>query len=201
MTGRNPARLPKPGLMLTLLLLALAAAACAPLIPAQAPGWQPPPTVPVLGRATATPTATPRPTNTPAGTRTPTPTPTRAGIHPTGAAAAPNNGRATPAATIDPASLPLGAPGLATLAAGATEPDMTATPAAPAPAARLAGAIQSNVVRRVTVLYTNDEHGWIAPQKARSGGDFGGFAELLGRWGRVEGYVLATRVRGTRSWS
>jgi 5'-nucleotidase / UDP-sugar diphosphatase len=48
--------------------------------------------------------------------------------------------------------------------------------------------IQSSSPRHLTILYTNDEHGWIAAQTQKGGGTTGGAAEMLGRWKATEGY-------------
>lgn len=58
----------------------------------------------------------------------------------------------------------------------AVPPAATGSPAAPA-------------VRRLTILYTNDEHGWLSAQRNKDGSSVGGAAELLGRWHAVEGYT------------
>jgi 2',3'-cyclic-nucleotide 2'-phosphodiesterase (5'-nucleotidase family) len=39
------------------------------------------------------------------------------------------------------------------------------------------------------ILYTNDEHGWLAAQKNKDGSSVGGAAEMLGRWREQEGYT------------
>lgn len=44
-------------------------------------------------------------------------------------------------------------------------------------------------IRRLTILYTNDEHGWIAAQPQKGAGKLGGAAELLGCWKQMEGYT------------
>ncbi|NOZ07322.1 MAG: bifunctional metallophosphatase/5'-nucleotidase [FCB group bacterium] len=41
----------------------------------------------------------------------------------------------------------------------------------------------SDVVRELTIFYTNDEHGWMVHD-----GDSGGAAEMVGQWRDVEGY-------------
>jgi 2',3'-cyclic-nucleotide 2'-phosphodiesterase (5'-nucleotidase family) len=58
---------------------------------------------------------------------------------------------------------------------------------APAAAPALSTSAPAPDIRPLTILYTNDEHGWIAaaPQDGRV---VGGAAELLGRWRQVEGY-------------
>jgi 2',3'-cyclic-nucleotide 2'-phosphodiesterase (5'-nucleotidase family) len=43
--------------------------------------------------------------------------------------------------------------------------------------------------KRLTILYTNDEHGWLVAQKAKDGSSVGGAAEMLGRWRQQEGYT------------
>jgi 2',3'-cyclic-nucleotide 2'-phosphodiesterase (5'-nucleotidase family) len=43
--------------------------------------------------------------------------------------------------------------------------------------------------KRLTILYTNDEHGWLAAQKNLDGSSVGGAAEMLGRWREQEGYT------------
>nr|WP_290665366.1 bifunctional UDP-sugar hydrolase/5'-nucleotidase [Ardenticatena sp.] len=43
-------------------------------------------------------------------------------------------------------------------------------------------------VRHMTILYTNDEHGWLEPHE-RDGRRVGGVAELLTRWRTEEGYT------------
>jgi 5'-nucleotidase/UDP-sugar diphosphatase len=59
-------------------------------------------------------------------------------------------------------------------------------PPAPAPTATPQGLAQP---KRLTVLYTNDEHGWLAAQKNKDGSSTGGAAEMLGRWREQEGYT------------
>ena len=44
-------------------------------------------------------------------------------------------------------------------------------------------------VKRLTILYTSDEHGWLVAQKDARGQQIGGAAELLGRWRAEEGYT------------
>ncbi len=58
---------------------------------------------------------------------------------------------------------------------------------APQPAS--AAATQAAAPKRLTILYTNDEHGWLVAQKNKDGTIVGGAAELLGRWKEQEGYV------------
>jgi len=55
-----------------------------------------------------------------------------------------------------------------------------------APAATSQGAAQP---KRLTILYTNDEHGWLAAQKNKDGSSIGGAAEMLGHWREQEGYT------------
>jgi 5'-nucleotidase / UDP-sugar diphosphatase len=43
--------------------------------------------------------------------------------------------------------------------------------------------------KRLTILYTNDEHGWLAAQQNKDGSSVGGAAEMLGRWREQEGYT------------
>ena len=40
------------------------------------------------------------------------------------------------------------------------------------------------ILRRLTLLYTNDEHGWMEPTE-----DTGGAAGLMGIWRQKEGYA------------
>jgi len=56
----------------------------------------------------------------------------------------------------------------------------------PVPAAKPQSAAQP---KRLTILYTNDEHGWLAAQKNKDGSSVGGAAEMLGRWREQEGYT------------
>ncbi len=44
-------------------------------------------------------------------------------------------------------------------------------------------------IRHLTILLTNDEHGWIAAQSGTGGKKVGGAAELAGRWRSAEGYA------------
>ena len=73
----------------------------------------------------------------------------------------------------------------ALLAACVSVPAPGATPS-PAPTATPQGAAQP---KRLTILYTNDEHGWLAAQKNKDGSSTGGAAEMLGRWREQEGYT------------
>ena len=57
-----------------------------------------------------------------------------------------------------------------------------------APTATAQGAAQP---KRLTILYTNDEHGWLAAQKNKDGSSVGGAAEMLGRWREQEGFTPA----------
>lgn len=50
------------------------------------------------------------------------------------------------------------------------------------------GAPSANTTR-LTILYTNDEHGWLAAQKGARGQWLGGAAEMLGQWRKAEGYT------------
>lgn len=45
------------------------------------------------------------------------------------------------------------------------------------------------VARRLTILYTNDEHGWLVAQTDKDKGTSGGAAEMLGLWQTREGYT------------
>ncbi len=72
---------------------------------------------------------------------------------------------------------------LLTLTACAPLPNRTGAAPTPTAAARLAAP------KRLTILYTNDEHGWLVAQKQRDGGTIGGAAEMLGRWREQEGYT------------
>ncbi len=50
-------------------------------------------------------------------------------------------------------------------------------------------ATASSPIRRLTILYTNDEHGWLVAQRGRDNSSVGGVAELLGLWQSREGYM------------
>lgn len=54
----------------------------------------------------------------------------------------------------------------------------TALPASPAP-----------TVKHLTILYTNDEHGWLVAQVNKDKSTTGGAAEMLGLWQAREGYT------------
>ncbi len=43
-------------------------------------------------------------------------------------------------------------------------------------------------LRSFTILYTNDEHGWLQSVEEDDGSISGGAAELMARWREVEGY-------------
>lgn len=43
-------------------------------------------------------------------------------------------------------------------------------------------------LHRLTILYTNDEHGWLLPTMAADGAQVGGVAEIMARWKTVEDY-------------
>ncbi|HEX9117461.1 MAG TPA: bifunctional UDP-sugar hydrolase/5'-nucleotidase [Anaerolineae bacterium] len=82
-----------------------------------------------------------------------------------------------PAATIRPVS---------------TAPELTQPPVSPVAAMTATPQGTAQVVgsgtHHLIVLYTNDEHGWIAPVTAKNGAQTGGDALLAGRWQQVEGY-------------
>ena len=59
-------------------------------------------------------------------------------------------------------------------------------PPSPAPTAAPPGLAQP---KRLTILYTNDEHGWLVAQQNKDGSSVGGAAEMLGRWREQEGYT------------
>ncbi len=61
----------------------------------------------------------------------------------------------------------------------------------PAPTLTPTPASQPADIRRLTILYTNDEHGWIASLPQKDGSKLGGAAELLGRWRQTESYTAA----------
>jgi len=73
----------------------------------------------------------------------------------------------------------------ALLAACVSVPAPGATPT-PAPTAPPQGAAQP---KRLTILYTNDEHGWLVAQQNKDGSSVGGAAEMLGRWREQESYT------------
>ncbi len=50
----------------------------------------------------------------------------------------------------------------------------------------------SSSFKRLTILYTNDEHGWLFPSHEKDGSQIGGAAELFTRWRMDEGYDPAS---------
>ncbi len=52
-----------------------------------------------------------------------------------------------------------------------------------------APAVSPSSPRRLTILYTNDEHGWLVAQRNRDNSQVGGVAEMLGLWQAREGYM------------
>lgn len=59
----------------------------------------------------------------------------------------------------------------------------------PAPAIPPPDGANHPAVKRLTILYTNDEHGWLEAQENRDKGTTGGAAEMLGLWQTREGYT------------
>ncbi len=60
---------------------------------------------------------------------------------------------------------------------------------APAPTVTFAPTDPARGVRNLTILYTNDEHGWLLPEAASQGQQVGGAAELMAVWREQEGYT------------
>jgi 2',3'-cyclic-nucleotide 2'-phosphodiesterase (5'-nucleotidase family) len=67
----------------------------------------------------------------------------------------------------------------------AAQAAITARDAAPPSSA---AASSASSVKRLTILYTNDEHGWLVAQKNKDG-QVGGAAEMLGQWQKDEKYA------------
>ncbi|RME09163.1 MAG: bifunctional metallophosphatase/5'-nucleotidase [Ardenticatenia bacterium] len=76
-------------------------------------------------------------------------------------------------------------------ASPAPTPTRTVSSAATPPATTTPETVHStpttDEIRHLTILYTNDEHGWLEPHE-RDGRRVGGVAELLTRWRTEEGY-------------
>ena len=72
------------------------------------------------------------------------------------------------------------------LLASCATPSLPATPAAPAPTATSAPAPAANEAITLTVLYTNDEHGWFMGKKEGQGA-----ANMMGLWQEKFGYDAA----------